>query len=263
MTYPLDTSSQHLEIRKVNWPTDQVVRRAIIFLHEGLGSAAAWQAFPEKLCIGCGLPGLVYSRAGYGQSAGLTKPFAPDFLHIGASIELDQLLIEQGIEQAILVGHSDGASIAIIYAGQPHQMSAQVTALVAIAPHLFVEPICVQAIERLSQKVREAPERLALLRTQHRDIDALFAAWTTAWLSPDFHDLNLRVEATNIACPVLAVQGEHDQYGTLEQVRSLTALAPHGQLLVMPDCRHSPHVEATAPLLKACENFIQAAVGRA
>lgn len=247
---------QGLEVRRIDWPTHGRVTRAIVYLHEGLGSVAGWQQFPDQLCASCSLPGLVYSRRGYGQSGPLSGPLKPDFLHLAASVELDQLLCDNDIDETILVGHSDGASIAIIYAAQKHHKAANVTAVIAIAPHLFVEPICIEAIQVLVEKVQENPDRLALLATQHRDVQSLFRQWSSAWLSPEFHRLNLLPEAAAIACPVLAIQGENDQYGTLEQVRQLSSVAPNGRLHVLPDCRHSPHLEASDRLLCACAGFI-------
>jgi len=247
---------QGLEARQINWPKNGHAPKAIIFLHEGLGSMTAWQDFPDRLCASCALPGLVYSRRGYGFSAPLAEPLTPDFLHLAAT-ELDELLKHNRIKQSILVGHSDGASIAIIYASQPAQTTASTMALIAIAPHLFVEDICIDAINTLVGKVREKPERLAPLSAQHRDIKAIFDAWSGAWLSPEFHSLNLRPQAAAIHCPVLAVQGDNDQYGTLEQVRQLTDLAANSQLCILPGCRHSPHLEASDRLLAVCSQFIQ------
>jgi len=258
MTEHSKPDSPNLEVRRIDWPTQGRVNKAIVYLHEGLGSVAGWQQFPDQLCASCSLPGLVYSRQGYGQSDPLPQcsPLTPDFLHLAATVELDQLLCDNDIDEAILLGHSDGASIAIIYAGQKQAMKARVASVIAIAPHLFIEPICIDAIEALADKVQEKPERLALLGTQHRDINSLFQQWSSAWLSTDFHDLNLLPEAAAITCPVLAIQGENDQYGTLEQVRQLSSAAPNRHLHVIPDCRHSPHLEARDRLLSTCADFI-------
>ncbi len=243
--------------RATAWPSP-----TLVFLHEGLGSVSTWQQFPARLCALTGLPGLVYSRRGYGRSAPLAAPFDPAFLHQGAADEMNQVLAEHAIDDAILVGHSDGASIALIRGGQSEPTApahaTRLHGIIAIAPHLFVEPVCVQAIAAVAERIAADPERLSFLARHHDDAAAIFKAWSQAWLDPAFQGLDLSAEVARIACPVLAVQGAHDQYGTLAQIHRLASLAPKARAVVLPDCRHSPHLEAEPALLKVCQAFIQA-----
>lgn len=260
-----------LEVDLINWPSETPTSPSppaseptiLVFLHEGLGSVSGWQNFPARLCQASGLPGLVYSRAGYGRSAPLQQPLTPQFLYDAARVELNELLAAYSVSRAVLIGHSDGASIAVIRAGQTALVKTNdpasdcaIFGVIAIAPHLFIEPVCLNAISSLARNIAEKPERLAFLATQHNNAPAIFAAWTQAWLDPRFHGLDLTAEAAAIDCPVLAIQGDADQYGTLEQIHQLAALAKRGESLVLSDCRHSPHLEATERLLSACQQFV-------
>jgi pimeloyl-ACP methyl ester carboxylesterase len=224
----------------------------VVLLHEGLGSAAAWRDFPARLAERLDEPVLAYSRAGYGQSSAPDAVRGIDFMHREAQAALPALLDALGIARPILVGHSDGASIALIHAGLG---SSRPLGVAVLAPHLFVEPVTVREIA----KVRDAFDASGLgprLARYHRDPAATFHSWANAWLAPDFRDWNIEAEVAAVACPLLAIQGVDDQYGTALQIERLVALAPQAKALMLPDCRHSPHQEQPASVLAALTGFV-------
>lgn len=227
-------------------------RPPLVFLHEGLGSVSQWRDFPRALAEACGSPTtLVYSRHGYGRSAEVYGVRPPTFLHREADIVLPELLDRLGIERPILVGHSDGASIALLYAGGGRPARA----LVLIAPHVFVEPESLDGIRAVRQAyesgLREA------LRRHHRDVDAMFWSWSDAWLSAEFARWNIEDRLPAIEVPILLVQGQLDQYGTLAQLDAIEQQV-RGPVcrLVLNGIGHTPHVEAADRTLHAAAEFI-------
>lgn len=227
---------------------------ALVFLHEGLGSISDWRDFPDRVCAATGLPGLVYSRLGYGRSDPVIEPRTPRFMHDEAIQVLPALLRELRIERPILVGHSDGASIALIHAGHFPDADA---AVVALAPHLFVEPVCTEAIAEIAQRY-DAGMRKRLSR-HHDDADGAFHYWTQVWLSDAFAAWTIEREVEAIRCPILAVQGEDDQYGTMRQLDRIAELQPAARLLKLPDCGHRLHRdrpdEVAAAIISFCNEI--------
>jgi pimeloyl-ACP methyl ester carboxylesterase len=230
----------------------------LVFLHEGLGSVSAWREFPDRLCAASGLRGLVYSRAGYGRST--PRPHAqrwkPDFMHVQAREVLPGLLAALGIDAAHsppwLFGHSDGGSIALIYAAT---FPDRVAGVIAVAPHLFVEDLSVRSIEqaRTVYLTTDLRERLA---RHHSDVDSAFWGWNDIWLDPAFRDWNIEALLPSIRCPLLAVQGYDDEYGTMAQIDHIAHGAPHAQLLKLDACGHSPHRDQPDALIEATVDFI-------
>lgn len=210
----------------------------LVLLHEGLGSVALWRDFPEALARATGRPVLAYSRLGYGRSDPYPEPRRPDFMHREALEDLPALLDDFGIERAWLVGHSDGASIALLHAGlRPERTRA----VVALAPHLFVEPITLASIQKVSTDF-DAGVLAKRLSPYHADPVATFRSWSSAWLDAAFADWNIEAEVAKSRCPVLALQGEDDEYGTLRQVQRIAELrAAETTVVAVPQCRHSPH----------------------
>ena len=225
---------------------------AIVFLHEGLGSVAMWKDFPERFCGDYGFKGLVFSRYGYGQSS--PKPadehWAPDFMHAQAHEALPALFERLDIVRPWLFGHSDGASIALLHASR-----FPVAGLIVVAPHIFVEDVSIASIAKARDAYAETDLRKRLAR-YHADPDSAFRGWNDVWLSPAFRDWNIESELATIRCPVLAVQGEDDEYGTLAQIRGIAAKLPGTELLVIPECGHSPHRDQPALLARAAARFI-------
>ena len=227
----------------------------IVFLHEGLGSLAMWKDFPERLCRAAGARGLVFSRPGYGRSTPRAEGEAwrPDFMHRQAYEVLPALLDALAVEQpAWLLGHSDGGSIALLHAGRHPE---RVAGLVLMAPHIFVEDVTVENIERARIDYETGPLRTGLAK-YHDDPDSAFWGWNGVWLSPAFRRWNITDELADIRCPVLAIQGLDDAYGTLAQIRGITERVPSAQLLEIPRCGHSPHRDQPEQVLAAANAFI-------
>jgi pimeloyl-ACP methyl ester carboxylesterase len=226
----------------------------VVFLHEGLGSIALWKDFPEHFCRTHGLAGLVFSRYGYGHSTPrpLDQPLPPDFLERQAWDVLPKLFAQLKLDRPWLFGHSDGASIALLHAARH---SESISGVVALAPHVMVEQVSVDAIRAARAAYLEGPLRARLAR-YHADVDSAFWGWNGIWLDPAFRGWDMRAELPRITAPVLAIQGEGDEYGTLEQVEAIGRLAPRAEVLVLPDCGHSPHRDQPARVIEAAGKFI-------
>jgi len=239
-----------LEYRWVG--VDHSAQPVVVFLHEGLGSVAMWKDFPERFCTEHGFKGLVYSRYGYGQSTPrpADEQWAPDFMHAQAHEVLPALLRELGIDRPWLFGHSDGASIALLHAAR-----FEVAGVIVVAPHIFVEDVSITSIEQAREAYATTDLRARLAR-YHADPDSAFRGWNDVWLSPAFRGWNIEDEIATIRCPVLAVQGEDDEYGTLAQIRGIAARLPETRLLVVPKCAHSPHRDQPELLARESARFI-------
>ena len=227
----------------------------VVFLHEGLGSVSMWKDFPERFCSDHGFKGLVFSRYGYGRST--LRPagehWGPDFMHRQAHELLPALLAALGVRRPWLFGHSDGASIALLYAAK-----FDVAGVVAVAPHVFVEELSIASIEAARDAYANTDLRGRWAR-HHADPDSAFHGWNDAWLDPVFRGWNIEAELDGITCPVLAVQGEDDEYGTVEQVRAIARRLPKTRLLVIPNCGHSPHRDQPETLAREAALFIRQA----
>ncbi|WP_374584119.1 alpha/beta fold hydrolase [Pseudoduganella sp.] len=225
----------------------------LVFLHEGLGCTAMWKGFPERLCAQTGCAGLVYDRIGYGLSSPSGAPRSIHYLHQSALHELPALLqrVAPGREH-IVIGHSDGGSIALIYAaGRPAGLRAVVTA----AAHVFVEEITLEGVREAVQA--HAAGKLRGLARYHGDKAAqVFSAWADTWLAPPFRYWNIEYLLPSIACPLLAVQGADDQYGSGAQLGAIERAVPGARQLLLPGCGHSPHLEQPESTLQAMAAFI-------
>ena len=225
----------------------------IVMLHEGLGSMAMWKDFPEQLTQATGFGVLVYSRYGHGKSERLAEKRRVDFMHHEAKVVLPGLLRQFQIHRPILLGHSDGASIALIYAGTWPQ---QVRALIVEASHVFVEDLSVQSMAnmRILFESTDLPQKLA---RYHDHVEETFRGWNNIWLDPDFRQWNIEEYLAPITCPVLVIQGENDEYGTLAQVQSIQRRIPTTQTCILPRCGHSPHRDQPTATLSAITNFVK------
>jgi pimeloyl-ACP methyl ester carboxylesterase len=190
---------------------------ALVYLHEGLGSMELWRSFPDDVRAATGRRTVVFSRPGYGRSTPVPPPWPVTYMHEQALVVLPALLARLGIDRPILIGHSDGASIALIHAGSGHPVAA----LVLMAPHVFVEECSVAGIEAAGDAYE--PSLRARLAKYHDDVDATFWGWNTAWLAPAFRSWNIESLLPGINVPVLALQGTEDQYGTLAQLDAIAA----------------------------------------
>jgi pimeloyl-ACP methyl ester carboxylesterase len=233
------------------WIQGRPDRPTLVLLHEGLGSVSMWRDFPDALVERTGCGALVYSRAGHGASAPPATPRGVRFMHEEALTVLPALLERLGIAIPILVGHSDGASIAII-----HAASAPVRALVLMAPHVFVEACSIESIERMRTLYRTTDLRDRLAR-YHANVDAAFHGWNDVWLDPAFRTWNLEPYLPAITCPVLVLQGEDDEYGTRRQVDAIAAQAGgRVEVEMLPHCGHSPHRDQRPRVLERIATFI-------
>jgi pimeloyl-ACP methyl ester carboxylesterase len=227
----------------------------IVFLHEGLGSVAMWKDFPQLVCHTTGRAGLVYSRRGYGLSTPITDVRRlgqrdADFMHYEAWTVLPALLHALRIEQPVLVGHSDGGSIALLYAARH-----EVQACIVMAPHLFVEQMSVDSIAKAKTAYETTDLRNKLAR-YHADVDSAFWGWNDVWLSQAFRSWNIEASVAKIKAPLLAMQGLDDEYGTLAQIERIATLAPHAKLLKLANCGHSPQRDQPARAIGAIADFL-------
>ena len=229
----------------------------VVFLHEGLGSIAMWKDFPERFCRENGRRGLVFSRYGYGKSTPRPSDerWLPDYLHRQAHEVLPQLLRQLDIRQPWLFGHSDGGSIALLYAAR---YPSEVSGIIVVAPHIFVEEVTITGIHAARDAYVQQDVRSKLAR-YHDDPDSAFWGWNDIWLAPAFRHWNLEQDIAGITCPVLAVQGEDDEYATLEQIRGIARIVATTQLLILPQCGHSPHRDQTLALTQGAVSFMHSA----
>jgi len=230
----------------------------LIFLHEGLGSVAMWRDFPARLCSAAGVRGLVYSRPGYGRST--PRPHAErwgvDFMHGQARAVLPALLGALGINTAAdkpwLFGHSDGGSIALIHAASfPDCVAGAIVA----APHIFVEDVSVESIARTREVYLTTDLRSKLAR-YHDDVDSAFWGWNDIWLDPAFRAWNIEALLPQINCPLLAIQGVDDEYGTMAQIDNIATQTPQAHLLKLERCGHSPHRDQAEAVIGAVRTFV-------
>lgn len=250
-------NGQRLEYRLL-LPDSAPADPTLVLLHEGLGCVDLWRDFPDRLAEATGLRVLLYSRGGYGRSDPVTLPRSPDYMHYEAQQILPEVLDATELERFILVGHSDGGSIALIHAGTEHlaKLRRQVQGLILLAPHVFNEAMCITSIQQAGKLYRETNlrQRLAFY---HKDVDNAFWGWHDAWLTSAFKDWNIESFLVNIKAPVLLIQGEDDQYGSLAQVASIQRQVPAMvQRLILPHCGHAPHQDQSELVLNSMSNFI-------
>jgi pimeloyl-ACP methyl ester carboxylesterase len=231
-------------------------RPLVVFLHEGLGSIAMWRDWPGELCRAGGHEGLVYSRYGYGDST--PRPpderWPPGFMHDEAQVRLPRLLeaLHARGRRRWLVGHSDGGSIALIHAVL---YPDEVAGVVAIAPHIMVEDVSIRSIERARDAYRTGDLRGRLAR-YHADPDSAFRGWNDVWLSPDFRGWSIEAMLGGLRCPVLAIQGVDDEYGTLAQVEGIRQRAPRTEVVAIDACGHSPHRDRPEAVTRSILDFM-------
>jgi len=259
-----------LEIAHIPGPPKQA---PLVFLHEGLGSVSMWahrdRDWPRELCAATGREGWLYSRRGYGRSDPVAdvrgEPRSgvfwhqgrhePNYMHLEAWQVLPELLRQLNIDRPVLVGHSDGASIALLHASRN-----PVAACVVMAPHVFVEDIAIQAIDN-ARRLYEADQGERGLRQRlarhHVDVDNAFYQWNDIWLSPAFRRFDIREDCSTIQAPLLAIQGLNDEYGSLQQLREIEARVRGTQTLELSGCGHSPHRDQPEQLTNAIVGFLK------
>lgn len=242
------------ELEFVTIPAKNSGLPALVFLHEGLGSVALWRNVPRLLAglTGCGA--IVYSRYGNGYSTPLDQPRTPQYMHDEASIALPAILAELGVDDVVLVGHSDGASIALVYAAE---FPGTVRALVLEAPHLFVEELGVRSIAAIRREY-ETTDLRPRMAAYHADADRTFYGWNDIWLSPEFRNWTIEPYAARVQAPVFAVQGLDDEYGTPAQLDALARLAPAPvDRLLLAGCGHAPHRDRPGLVAAAVAGWLE------
>ncbi|WHZ11130.1 MAG: benzoate degradation ring-cleavage hydrolase [Burkholderiaceae bacterium] len=261
---------QMIRVGGVNLELEQIAatgdppRAPIVFLHEGLGSVAMWRGWPTRVCRATGRAGIVYSRRGYGRSDPVPDVRAepskrdgrrigrltPDYMHLEAWEVLPELLRLLGIERPVLLGHSDGGSIALLYASRH-----PVTACIVLAPHVIVEDISVRSIAeaRDAYLTTDLRERLA---RYHADVDCAFWQWNDIWLDPAFRSFDIRADCERITAPLLAIQGVDDAYGTMQQIEQIRPSQLTPVLQKLEHCGHSPHRDQPALTAQLVTDFL-------
>ena len=258
----LNISGQQLEVRQIN---GSETLAPIVFLHEGLGSVSMWTQrgldWPLAVCNATGRAGIVYSRCGYGQSDPAVNRrdtfspgrnvLPPDYMHREAFDVLPALLEKLQIQNSLLLGHSDGATIALLYASQ-----YPVAACIAMAPHVLVESVAVKAIGQAKEAFESGDLRVRLAK-HHADVDGAFWQWNDVWLSQGFASFDIRPECQSITAPLLLVQGLNDEYGTMLQLDEIAQAAPHAQQIKLADCGHSPHRDQPQLCIDGIADFLK------
>lgn len=250
-TFHATVQGRSLEVHRTPGVNPQAPE--LVFLHEGLGSVSHWKDFPARVATTTGCPVTVYSRYGSGNSDLLTEASTVTYMHDEALHTLPDLLVQLHIEKPILVGHSDGASIALIHAGA----NDAVRALVLLAPHVFVEDLSVASIGEAKTRFETTnlPEKLA---RHHRDPARTFWGWNNIWLHSDFRQWNIEEYLPRITCPILAIQGVDDQYGTMAQGQAIARRSGGPvEILALAECRHSPQRDQPDAVLAAIAKFVK------
>lgn len=242
-----------LRLEYVDHPAHEPGNPVILMLHEGLGSTSMWRHFPERVAQVTGCRTVAWSRAGYGHSQASADARTPRYMHREALEALPALLAALEVERPLFFGHSDGGSIALIFAGAFPEVPLGV---VAMAPHEFVEPETLAGIAaaRKAWSATDWPQRLA---RHHADAERVFLDWSDTWLSPAFREWNIEEYLPAIRCPVLAIQGEDDEYATMRQIDVIAERVPRCELLKLPGCGHSPHRDQPAAVLGAVDRFVR------
>jgi pimeloyl-ACP methyl ester carboxylesterase len=246
----VDLEVKHIPLAKPSASKDSAP--SCVFLHEGLGSVALWKDWPGQICQSLGCEGWVYSRQGYGQSEGVSDVrgsgrLQSNYMHREALEVLPALLAHLKVSNPLLIGHSDGGTIALIHASQ-----FPVAACVVMAPHVMVEDISLQAISHARDQFEKLKPKLAAF---HKDVDVAFWQWNDVWLSEAFRSFDIRPLLQKIQSPLMAIQGTDDPYGTMAQIDEIAAHATQTQLVKLEKCGHSPHKDKPLEVLQALKNF--------
>lgn len=251
----ISLDGHRLEYAWVGPPPDRAP--TLVFLHEGLGCVAMWKDFPARLAAATGCGALIYSRLGYGGSDPVTWPRPVDYHDAEANRVLPALLQATGVRQSVLVGHSDGATIALMYAANRGRDDAGLRGVAAMAPHVFNETVAIEGIRSARHAYEQGDLRARLARYHGDNVDCAFYGWNDTWLTPEFRDWNIEHVLPRIRIPLLVIQGEDDHYGTMAQVNAIAAGAS-GPVRTMPlsDCRHVPHAEQPETTKRALTEFI-------
>ncbi|MCK5163858.1 MAG: alpha/beta hydrolase [Desulfobacula sp.] len=235
-------------------------RPVLIFLHEGLGCTRMWKDFPRMLSKNTGCPALVFSRLGYGNSDPCPLPWKINFMHKEALKLLPKIISQAQIKEYILIGHSDGGSIGIIYSGSRYAPELNgLKGLITLAAHVFCEQITVDCIRQAKINYEQHNLRQQLEKYHGENTKNAFRGWNDVWLNPNFINWNIEKYLSNIKVPMLAIQGKNDQYGTIKQIESIKTRVKHVKTCLIEECRHSPHLDQPEQALNIMTQFIHMA----
>ena len=251
----IDLGDRRLGVRRLApRQEDGLERTTLIFLHEGLGCIEMWRDFPQRLCDATRCPGIVYDRTGYGGSTPWPTDPGVRYMAIEADDILPRLLSKLGVEDCVLVGHSDGGTIALNYAARdPEPLRAVVT----LAAHALNEPVCVSAIAKAREAFASGDLRQRLTKYHGDNVDGAFRLWSAAWLTPGFEPMDADGRLPAVIVPVQAVQGEDDDYGSELQLGIIAGkVGGYCETRLVPDCGHSPHLQQPAYVLSEIARFI-------
>ena len=255
-TFMVAAGGEMLQVRRF-WPfgsTENSAALTLVLLHEALGSIDQWRDFPQALVAATGIPVLAYDRCGFGGSQPLMTPRGDDFFD-RELLSLDDLLQSCRIERPVLFGHSDGATIALLFAAV---YPDRTVAVISEAAHLFVEEKTLTGIRETVQRWQNSDMRERLGRYHGEKVETVFSAWAEAWLDPAFRTWNIEKQMARIVCPVLALQGEDDEYGTRRQLDAIrTGVSGDSRIRLLPGCGHTPHREAKTEVLAETAAFIE------
>jgi len=230
----------------------------LVFLHEGLGCIELWRDFPETVCVSTGCRGLVYDRKGYGGSDVYKDPWPQDYLTIESSTYLPGLLKACNINNAILIGHSDGGTIALLTAAM---YGEQIHSVITEAAHVFVEDITIEGIRQAVKAFETTSLKAKLTRYHQENTETIFHRWADRWLSAEFYSWNIEEYLPKVTCPLLVLQGEDDEYGTAAQVEGIVSQVSGAvQSRLIPNCGHVPHFQAQDTVLAEMTRFIKALI---
>ncbi|MFH1985859.1 MAG: alpha/beta hydrolase [Pseudomonadota bacterium] len=249
----LTIESRKIEIQRHN--NERSDRPWLIFLHEGLGCSAMWRDFPRRLSREAGCPALVYSRFGYGNSDPAPLPWKLNYMHKEALNILPKVIEAADIKEYILIGHSDGGSIGIIFSGSP--VAKGLKGLITEAAHVFCEPLSVDSIAKAKISYEHHELKKGLEKYHGRNTDNAFYGWNGVWLNPRFMHFNIEKYLKSIKVPMLALQGRDDQYGTPKQLESIKTHVPQATTYLIDNCRHTPHFEQPEITMDNMVRFIE------
>lgn len=236
------------------------VSPVLVFLHEGLGSITMWRDFPEQICTETGLTGVVYDRPGHGDSDPLPQHRTPGYLHDEALKYLPLFLEKNSIDKPLLIGHSDGGSIALLYAAH---FPEKAIGIISEAAHVFLEDVSITGIQNAVDKYESANLKKGLIKFHGDKTDAVFYGWAQTWLSPEFRKWNIVDEIKNITAPSLIIQGEEDEYGTGKQVDAIVNnVRGESEKYIIPGCGHVPHFQARDLVTEKMIEFIKKLNGK-
>ena len=245
------------QLEVATWKAESSVApdTAVVLLHEGLGCIALWKDFPQRLSETLGLDVVAYSRIGYGNSSPVEVPRPLDYMQIEGEQWVPEVLDALPYSKFLLIGHSDGGSITLVHAGS--NPGDRLLGAITLAAHVHNEPLCVASIEKAKEAYESGNLRDGLARYHGDNVDCAFWGWNKAWLDPEFMQFNIEEYLPAIKVPVLAIQGEQDEYGSPHQVDTIVAKAGgRAEALMIPNCRHSIHKDAADTLIDAVSNFI-------